>query len=269
VEVPDWVWDEARLRVSPSAFLTMLAIFRHGGGANAESYPSEGIELRARVKATKRQLASMSGISTRAIDGAVEELQQQSFLVVSEALKRSAARSWSVPYANPQCATVALRNGVAPEQRATVARQNVESADRRATVAHPSDSSRAQAIGGGDVDQSLLTDPESPVTPPSPNSVVAREQLLRTLCALEVGRPATVLASFGEEKVLGALALLHEEMVATDVRNPGGYLVAILRRWPEFERVVDTAFLAEMADPAALAVARRRRQYGVRAGGAQ
>ncbi|MCC6959423.1 MAG: hypothetical protein IT301_06210 [Dehalococcoidia bacterium] len=228
----------------------MLAIFRHGGGANAESFPSEGIVLRARVKATKRQLASMSGTSTRSIDEAVKELQQQSYLVASEALKRSAARSWSIAYDHPL-----------HPRRATVAHQNVKSADPCATVAHHSDSSRAQAIGGGDELTHQSNNPDAVDPPPPSFSQVPREKLLRTLRSLDVQRPATVLASFGNAKVLGALAMLHEEMLATDVRNPGGYLVAILRRWPEFEHVEDIAFLDQMADPGFYASEQRRRHY--------
>ena len=224
----------------------MLAILRHGGGANAEVYPSEGIALRARVKATKPQLASMSGISIRAIDAAMGELQQQSFLVVSEALKRSAARSWSVPYESPQ--------------RAKFAGQNVVTTNRPATVARSSDSSCAQAIGGGDEDLFIPRNPEGFSTPP-PFSQVTREQLLRVLRVIGFERAGTVLSSYGPEKVLGALAMVYDEMLATDVANPGGYLVTTLRKWPAFEPVTDASFLELMEDPEAMAAERRRRKY--------
>ena len=225
----------------------MLAILRHGGGANAEVYPSEGIALRARVKATKPQLASMSGISIRAIDAAMGELQQQSFLVVSEALKRSAARSWSVPYESPQ--------------RAKFAGQNVQTTDRPATVARSSDSSRAQAIGGGDDYHQIQTNPEGFDPSPPSFSQVTREQLLRVLRVIGFERAGTVLSSYGPEKVLGALAMVYDEMLATDVANPGGYLVTTLRKWPAFEPVTDASFLELMEDPEAMAAERRRRKY--------
>lgn len=92
---------------------------------------------------------------------------------------------------------------------------------------------------------------------------------MRTLRALEVQRPATWLESFGAHKVLGALAMLHEEMAATTLANPAGRFVSILRTFPEFERVEDTAFLDVLADPSRLDDERRRRRQPVTVGGSR
>ena len=63
MEVPNWVWDELRFRTTGSTgLLIALAIFRHGGGRNAEAFPREGIKHRARVRTTLNSLAKMAGV---------------------------------------------------------------------------------------------------------------------------------------------------------------------------------------------------------------
>lgn len=245
--VPDYVWDELRVRTTgDSGLLIALAIFRHGGGRNAEAYPREGIEHRARVRATLTQLKAMAGVSIRSCGDAVKELKELGMLEESKPQVRNGPRSFSMPYALPPSAEFAASAESGEPAPANFADEVRASRAEHANSAGAPDSSRGRANGGGGEvffsSDDLVQSGRIPTT-----TNIPREQILLVLRALRVSSIPGILKEYGLPNVYGALKALHDEVGRRSVNNPAGFLVGTLREWREFDVPHDASFLGELA----------------------
>jgi len=255
MEVPNWVWDELRFRTTGSTgLLIALAIFRHGGGRNAEAFPREGIEHRARVRTTLNSLAKMAGVAIRSAEEAVKELKGLGMLDVSTPDAKDRVRSFSMPYALPAPADSAEGGAAEELAPANVADELAAAHAEPADSAGGAGSSRARANGGGGGVSLPSSQPlvhEDPITTTTGHEV-PRAQILRALRALGVSSVPGILNEFGIENVYGALRVVHDEMSGVVVANPAGLLVATLKAWRVFEVPEDATFLEDLTEPGRL-----------------
>lgn len=235
MDVPDWVWDEAHPLLSPSELQVVLAILRHGGGANREMH--EG-QWRARVTLTTKALASMAGVSARTIENGFTKGHLGRFIQQSHVTRRGASRSFSVYYQG-QCAEFAHGSETRPApvspvvdrgsyRCAEIARQTGESSDRHAIFSHASNlnGARPRANGGGGEDLliQIQTNPVLGEEDPTTTIPIAREKILRVLEAFEFAGANGFIRTHGPRRIIGALAEAWELIGIGALENPGAWL---------------------------------------------
>ncbi len=280
MEVPNWVWDELRPRTAgTTGLMVALAILRHGEAAQAGGSTAGG----TRLKATVQTLASMAGVSKRAVELAEVAMAGMGYLEVTKPPRPREPRVYiltarETPGRRADRGDVALQEreevshagDQARERRADFSREEGVDGERRADFSRLPDSSRARANGGGRGDGGGGDDPDHLRSDSRNGSIttsnidpVLGEQIFRALRAIGVDSISALVAKHGMKNIHGALCVLHRKMVGEDVGNPPGLLVSLLGTLGEFDEPEgEGAFLADLADPDRMAARRRMARYG-------
>lgn len=233
MNLPDWVADSLRPRVQGGTALTvMVMLFRHGS-------PQVGPGGERRVY-WSGQLGALTGASRGALDPAVKQLTALGALRVHEVLRAGSPRGYSAPVDEPSWGVVPAEHGVS--EKSTPREPTVSEKDTPREF-------RAHANGGGG---EYLSSSRSPLGVSSDQDLhhhhspgIPREAVLSTLAAMDFNGAAGFVATYGPERVGGALLELWGEFAGgEDVKNPAGWLrKAVTDRGRFFEQVTQWGFL--------------------------